>query len=155
MVSDDPTKVLAVRVADCVPVLIASDDGQFVAAIHAGWRGVVAGVVPNAVAKLCEAGGGRAAALIAAIGPCIGFDAFEVGMEVVEQFEDAFAAPELVRRTADGKGRIDLRRAIELQLAHVGYRQIASTQPIAAPFATVMSFFRIAATRASPGGWRQ
>jgi YfiH family protein len=115
MVSDDPAKVLAVRVADCVPVLIATSDGKTVAAIHAGWRGVIANVVPNAIAKM-----GQTDSLLAAIGPGIGFDAFEVGLEVVEQFELAFANPELVRRLADDKGRVDLRRAIELQLSRCG-----------------------------------
>jgi copper oxidase (laccase) domain-containing protein len=83
---------------------------------------VIGGVVPNAVAELGDAGC-RAESLIAAIGPCIGFDAFEVGLEVVEQFESVFADESLVRRTSDGKGRVDLRRAIETQLARTGVKR--------------------------------
>src|SRR6478672_4060098 len=45
LVSDDPTRVLSVKYADCVPLLLASADGRAVAAVHAGWRGLVAGVI--------------------------------------------------------------------------------------------------------------
>jgi hypothetical protein len=121
LVSDDPEKILAVRVADCVPVLLAAEDGKMVAAVHAGWRGVVAGVVPAAIQKLrslgCSADG-----LVAAIGPCIGEDAFEVGPEVVNAFERVFAAEAPARRTPDGKGRVNLRRAVLLQLGSAGMR---------------------------------
>src|SRR5256885_7273864 len=56
IVSDDPGKILAVRVADCVPVLLAGQKGKIVAAVHAGWRGVVAGVLPAAIEKLRSLG---------------------------------------------------------------------------------------------------
>ena len=49
LVSDDPTRVLSVKYADCVPLLLASADGGAVAAVHAGWRGLVAGVIRAAV----------------------------------------------------------------------------------------------------------
>jgi purine-nucleoside/S-methyl-5'-thioadenosine phosphorylase / adenosine deaminase len=115
IVSDDPGKLLAVRVADCVPVLISTEDGKIVAAIHAGWRGVIAGVVTCALRQLCNRGH-RAESLIAAIGPCIGFDAFEVGPEVVDEFERVFGNEAPSKRTDDGKGRVDLRRAVQMQL---------------------------------------
>jgi hypothetical protein len=102
--------------------LIASEDGSVVAAIHAGWRGVIAGVVPHAVTKM-RADDMRVDSLIAAVGPCIGFDAFEVGVEVVEQFEQGFGSSRICRRTLDGKSRVDLRAAIALQLARTGISQ--------------------------------
>jgi len=121
IVSDDPERLLAVRVADCVPVLLASADGALVAAIHAGWRGVIARVVPSAVVRMNHANC-VSDAIIAAIGPCIGFESFEVGPEVVEAFERVFGADAPARRTPDGKGRVDLRRAIEIQLLSCGIR---------------------------------
>lgn len=121
LTSDDRTRVIAVRVADCVPVLIASTDGAFVAAIHAGWRGVVAGVVGAGVQQLRERCG--ASPLVAAVGPCIGFEPFEVGPEVVTEFERVFGSDAPVRRRDDGKGRIDLRTAVKLQLRGAGLNE--------------------------------
>jgi YfiH family protein len=119
IVSDDIEKIVAVRVADCVPVLLAGNDGRIVGAVHSGWRGVIAGVVPNAVSTMRECGC-EVDSIVAAIGPCIGEDAFEVGPEVVEQFERAFARDVPARRTPDGKGRVDLRRAVKTQLLRAG-----------------------------------
>lgn len=119
LVSDDPHRILCVRVADCVPILLAAQDGSAVAAVHAGWRGVVAGVVANAVRELRRLG---EAPMLAAIGPCIGQTAFEVGAEVIEQFAGLFGAEAPIDRNGDaaGKGRLDLRRAVELQLLAAG-----------------------------------
>jgi YfiH family protein len=111
-------------VADCAPLLLASADGRVVAAVHAGWRGVLAGVVPGAVRELrrvCSAAGQAPARILAAIGPCIGPEAFEVGQEVVEQFQARFGQRVPVdRNTASGKGHVDLRAAIRIQLLDAG-----------------------------------
>ena len=118
LVGDDPARVLSVRVADCVPVLLAGEDGRTVAAVHAGWRGVVAGAVTAALLAM----NGTTSSCVAAIGPCIGGDAFEVGGEVVEEFFRVFGdeAP-LVRRVGE-KGYIDLREGIRLQLLRAGLK---------------------------------
>lgn len=113
LASDDPTRALAVRTADCAPVLLASRDGRAVAAVHAGWRGVIAGVLPAAIDRL------RALSdtpILAAVGPCIGAEAFEVGEELREPFERAFPGIDIFRAHGHGKGRIDLRRALQAQL---------------------------------------
>jgi YfiH family protein len=115
MVSDDPNRALSVRTADCVPILLASDDGRTVAAVHAGWRGVIAEAVIHAVKTMGN--GGR---IVAAIGPCIGIDAFEVGPEVLEQFEQSFGFEIVSRRRDDGKGQIDLRAGVRQQLLSIG-----------------------------------
>ena len=115
IVGDDPQRLLAVRVADCVPILVAADDGRVVAAIHAGWRGVIARVVPNAIRRLPGAG-----SLAAAIGPCIGRHAFEVGAEVLSAFETAFGPDAPVERNDNGKGHVDLREAVRIQLVRAG-----------------------------------
>lgn len=80
---------LAIRTADCVPVLIADPESRAVAAAHAGWRGIVAGVIPAAIQALAEASGGDPSSFIAAIGPHIRADAFEVGDEVAQEIEAA------------------------------------------------------------------
>ncbi|MDB5294473.1 MAG: hypothetical protein JWO31_456 [Phycisphaerales bacterium] len=135
VVCTDLGRVAAVRVADCVPVLLATADGRAVAAVHAGWRGVVAGVVTKAVEALRRSAGeagpatGRAGAggagvpLVAAVGPSIGFDAFEVGPEVAAEFERAFGgdAAGLLKPSANaGKAMADLRGGIRLQLLAAG-----------------------------------
>lgn len=116
LVSDDPARVLSVRVADCVPVLLSTDDGRTVAAIHAGWRGVVAGVTINALNALPAHGNH----VVAAIGPSIGFEAFEVGPEVLDEFVRVFGLDAPIRRDVDGKGRVDLRECLRQQLTTAG-----------------------------------
>lgn len=120
IVSDDPARVVSVRVADCVPVLLSTADGRMVAAVHAGWRGVIAGVVFSAL-KAMEAGGhARPSEVIAAIGPSISGDAFEVGPEVVAEFRGKFGSAAPVKDRDGGKGSVDLREAIRLQLQRSG-----------------------------------
>lgn len=120
IVTDDPGRLVAVRVADCTPVLLASDDGRIVAAIHAGWRGVVGGVVFAAV-RAMHAIGPKPIQLVAAIGPCIGPDAFEVGPEVAAEFRRVFgAATGHVRGRPTGKSLVDLQSAIREQLLLAG-----------------------------------
>jgi len=116
IVSDDRSRVISVRVADCVPILVASDDGKQVAAIHAGWRGVVSGVVAAALQRLNASVSG----CVAAIGPCISEEAFEVGPEVLAEFDRVFGDRAPTRRRADGKGHVDLRQAVRLQLLDAG-----------------------------------
>jgi YfiH family protein len=120
LVTSDPTKMLAVRVADCAPVLLATEEGAIVAAVHAGWRGVLAGAVTNAI----HAMNFPASRIIAAIGPCIGMDAFEVGPEVLTEFAREFGTLAPIRHEVDGKGRVDLRGALAKQLKQAGVTRI-------------------------------
>lgn len=76
LVTAEPERTLVTFAADCVPVLLARADGSAVAACHAGWRGLLAGVVEAAVRAL---GSGPT---VAAVGPCAGPDRYEVGPEV-------------------------------------------------------------------------
>jgi YfiH family protein len=81
--SDQPDVVCAVMTADCLPLLLCNRRGSMVAAAHAGWRGLQAGVIEHTVAALDEAPG----ELLVWLGPAIGPDAFEVGDEVKQAFE--------------------------------------------------------------------
>lgn len=122
LVSDDPDRVLSVRVADCVPVLLSGEDGRVVAAVHAGWRGIVAGVVHAAMKELLSMSG-AADRVTAAIGPSIDVDGFEVGPEVLAEFERVFGERAPMRRRTDGKGHVDLREAVRRQLLSAGVRE--------------------------------
>lgn len=114
---------VAVRVADCVPVLLADPHAGRVAAVHAGWRGAVAGVVGEAVRHLER--GGEAKSLLAAIGPCIGPCCFEVSADVGESIARATSASAIERRDeARGKVFVDLRAAVRAQLLALGVAKI-------------------------------
>jgi YfiH family protein len=85
VVGDERGDICAIRTADCLPVLFCSADGRHIAAAHAGWRGLAAGVLENTVAALqCRAGD-----LIAWFGPAISQANFEVGEDVRAAFVGA------------------------------------------------------------------
>lgn len=108
-----------VRSADCVPVLVADQVSGAVMAIHAGWRGLVDGVIEAGVNCLREALGARGR-LLAAIGPHISRAAFEVSDDVASQLAEACPAPGAVVR--DGfKPHVDLRFIATQQLLALGF----------------------------------
>jgi YfiH family protein len=121
--------VVAVRVADCVPVLVADPESGRVAAAHAGWRGVVGGVLEATVERM-KRGGAIPSVLLAAIGPCIGSCCFEVGADVAAQIEEAAARGstwdprwgQVVARRDEprGKAYVDLRVAVRRRLHAAG-----------------------------------
>ena len=110
----------AIRVADCVPVLVGDAATGRAAAIHAGWRGVVSGVIPAALASMR----GKPGDMVAAVGPCIEACCFEVGEEVADQIESAAPVPGVVVRRASVDGRakawVDLVTAVRAQLEACG-----------------------------------
>lgn len=89
LVATEPGQAVAVLVADCAPVLLADPRGRAVAAVHAGWRGLAAGVVPAAVQVLAGEAGSHPADLEAWVGPCIRGCCYEVGPEVAEALRRA------------------------------------------------------------------
>ena len=128
LVSRHPALAVAVRTADCVPLLIGDRRTGAVAAVHAGWRGTMARASEAAVLALGAEFGSRPADLVAAIGPSIGVCCYEVGDDVM----DAFAAAGHERHDRDrwfsggtvagsrGRFRLDLARATRDQLAAWG-----------------------------------
>lgn len=79
----DTNKVCVVMTADCLPVLLSNQQGEFIAAIHAGWRGLNNGIIENTLSKLSDF---KADEMIAFIGPAICQNCFEVGDEIREAF---------------------------------------------------------------------
>lgn len=120
--TDDPREGVAVRTADCVPVLISSSDGRVVGAIHAGWRGLdpAMNVIGRSVAALAELTGDDAAAqgCVAAIGPCICVERYEVGEEVAQRFRGV--CQEAVRDDLGDKPHLDTRAVAQAQLIASG-----------------------------------
>jgi YfiH family protein len=117
-----PGRACAVLTADCLPVLFCSDRGDVVAAAHAGWRGLCAGVLEATVAAM----GVRPDRLLAWLGPAIGPAAFEVGPEVRRQFlavaADAWAVVDCFAPSPRTPGHYlaDLYALARLRLAAIG-----------------------------------
>lgn len=123
-VTATPGIVLAIRTADCLPVLFADRDGRAVGAAHAGWRGLAQGVLEATVAALTDCGV-PAARLCAWIGPGIGAGAFEVGRDVRDAFcgADAAATAQFVATGGD-KWRADLPALARRRLAACGVADV-------------------------------
>lgn len=88
VISDRPGLAACVAVADCVPILLADPRSGAVAAVHAGWRGTLAGAAARAVEALVRECGARPGDLLAAIGPSIGPCCYEVSEELAARFHD-------------------------------------------------------------------
>ena len=88
VVTATPGVICAVLTADCAPVLLADAQAGVVAAVHAGWKGALGGVVDSAVAAM-EALGARPARIVAVVGPCIAQASYEVGADFQARFEGA------------------------------------------------------------------
>jgi len=158
LVSNDPTVAIAVRAADCVPLLLADRKSGAVAAVHAGWRGTAAGVACAAVDALSNEFGARPEDLAAAIGPSIGVCCYEVGSELVDAFAAAGHPRHLIdrwfsrpRRVADASRRpgdtlyLDVPGANrdQLLLAGVPGEQIYLSGLCTAMHADVLTSYRV------------
>jgi YfiH family protein len=116
VVTDQPGVMVTVRTADCVPVLLHEVKTRVVAAIHAGWRGAVAGIVPKTVALLVKRFGVNVAALRMAIGPSAGPCCYEVDEPVLARLREAFSDWETVVQPVGGaKAHLNLRDFVRRQ----------------------------------------
>lgn len=125
-VSDEPTKsatetqpqadvlftrdagvAVAVRTADCLPLLLADPQTGICAAVHAGWRGTAAGIAKQAVEQM-RAHGSIPGRILAALGPCIGACCFAIGDEVADALSRVSKHPEHIRQHKDGGYAADL-----------------------------------------------
>lgn len=127
--------VCAVLTADCLPVLFTARSGACIAAAHAGWRGLAAGVLETVVAAM----GLPPAQLQAWIGPGIGPGHFEVGPEVREVFVDVDAGAASCFKAKDGRFMADLGGLARRRLARLGVGRVDSADECT--FADVRSCF--------------
>lgn len=135
LVSNTPKVLLAIKTADCVPVLIGDPVTRSFAAVHAGWRGTSSSIVKLAIAKLQKEFRARAEDMRAAIGPAANACCYEVGTEVISVFKERFPpANKLFTATREGHARIDLHQANRDQLIEAG---ISSGHIHTAPFCTM------------------
>jgi polyphenol oxidase len=132
-VTDVPGAVCVAMVADCMPVLLCDDAGRAVGAAHAGWRGLVSGVIEQTAQRVAALAGAPLARLHAYLGPAIGPTAFEVGQEVRAAFLDA--AP-LAEHTATARAFVahdavrdkyfaNLAALARLRLARLGVTRVS------------------------------
>jgi polyphenol oxidase len=107
--------------ADCAPVLIVDPQARIVAAAHAGWAGALKGIVGSAVARMIELGASPAR-MLAAVGPCIGPDSYEVGLDFVDRFETEAPQSNRFFRPGEhsGKRLFDLPGFVLQRLAEAG-----------------------------------
>ena len=122
LITSAPGLFLVVKTADCLPVLVADEARRVVAAVHCGWRGTWKRILEQVVGELRARYGCDPGALLAALGPCIGPECYEVGLEVRERFEAAGFPDSLFRPNpaAAEKYFLDIRAANSLGLRRAG-----------------------------------
>jgi YfiH family protein len=114
-------------VADCLPVLLCDAQAQAVAAAHAGWRGLVGGVLENTVQAVCQQAACSPSDVHAWLGPCIGPQAFEVGQEVEAAFVHAYQADasHFAQHAEPHKRWADLAALARARLHRLGVTQLS------------------------------
>ncbi|MBE9197860.1 MULTISPECIES: peptidoglycan editing factor PgeF [unclassified Nodularia (in: cyanobacteria)] len=148
LISEHPLQAIWVASADCTPVLIGDVKTRQVAALHAGWRGTAAKIVPQAIARLRNQGS-QLDDLRIAMGPAIAGEVYQVSLEVAAEIGASITPHQEVQQIIDalhelpnsplladpnpGKVRLDVRRVNALQLESLG---ITAEQIAIAPYCT-------------------
>jgi YfiH family protein len=125
VVTGTPGIAVGVTIADCGPILLADAGARVIGAVHAGWRGALDGVIESAVARMEEVGA-RRQNIVAAIGPLIRQQSYEVGPEFVARFRntDSSFAKFFVSAQRDGHAMFDLPGFIAMRLESAGVRAV-------------------------------
>jgi YfiH family protein len=134
IISDRPGSICVVRTADCLPILLCAGDGSEIGAIHAGWRGLAAGIVDTTLDAMRT----PASDLVAWLGPAISQAAFEVGPEVREAFGRWGENDVLFRPNDTGRLQADLPGLAKAMLAARG---IAATDVAQCTFSRPQQFY--------------
>ena len=140
LVTDKPGIAVGVLTADCAPVLFADARAGVVAAAHAGWRGAIAGICEATIAAM-EGLGAERSRIGAAVGPCIGTAAYQVGANFRTQFLDADSASARFFTPPDASGRphFDLSGYLASRLERAGLAAVSVQD--ACTFSSADDFF--------------
>jgi len=113
---------LVIKTADCLPILLVDESWGAIAAVHCGWKGTGKRIIQNVVSKLEEELGCRSSSLIAAMGPCIGPNCYEVGEDVLRFFNESGLPLTIFRKHPErpDKHFLDLKRANRHQMLEAG-----------------------------------
>ena len=143
LASDRRGLLVGVVTADCVPVLLLARERRVAAAVHAGWRGAVNGVLAASLAHLRDGFGVEPHEVEAAIGPAVSGCCYEVGPEVEEAFRARTGTPTAPAwSTRDGRRLLDLREAVARLLAAAGVSACVTLGPCTACGAGYFSYRR-------------
>jgi YfiH family protein len=134
IISDQPGSICVVRTADCLPILLCAGDGSEIGAIHAGWRGLAAGIID----KTLDAMNTAASDLVAWLGPAISQPAFEIGLEVREAFGRWGDDDELFQPNERGRLQADLPGLAKAMLAE---RDVATTDIAQCTYSQPQQFY--------------
>ena len=134
IISDQPGSICVVRTADCLPILLCAGDGSEIGAIHAGWRGLAAGIID----KTLDAMNTAASDLVAWLGPAISQPAFEIGLEVREAFGRWGDDDELFQPNERGRVQADLPGLAKAMLAE---RDVATTDIAQCTYSQPQQFY--------------
>jgi YfiH family protein len=120
VITNQPEILVTVRTADCVPILLHDPIHHVVAAVHSGWRGSVAGIVPNTLTTMQQQFGSEANAIQMAIGPSAGRCCYEVDEAVLTPLQSYPFWTSVVRETGPGRALLDLREFVRRQAQAAG-----------------------------------
>ena len=121
IVTATPGLAIGVLTADCAPVLLCDDDARVIGAAHAGWRGALSGIIESTVEAMAKLSA-KPDRIMAAIGPAISQEAYEVGADFMQQFvsEDPKSATFFITNDGTGEPHFDLPAYVAERLARAG-----------------------------------
>jgi len=123
--TDNPQVTLFMRFGDCVPILLHDPKKKVIGIAHAGWMGTLRGVVGSAVQGMRSHYGCDPKNIVAGIGPSIGVDHYEVGTDVISQFQEKYNhEADQILQTRNGSTHLDLWTANAIQLKNAGVEHI-------------------------------
>ena len=129
LVTNEVNVALVVRTADCVPILVADVHRRVIAAIHAGWRGILAGVVSKSLSVLSTEFGSQRETLRVAIGPSIGVCCYEVDTPVIQRLPQALPSwADCVEKLNGHKAMLNLKKLVACQFSSSGVLETNLTQ---------------------------